>query len=271
LSQLSFDEGDILLDISDELGKIQVNSLVAFPKGRNFNPPQKDFWYRFVGLILLQQEDSEAFMEEIIEPSAIINPVKDWLDSGDNDAITGLNGAEKDYYQDLEPPYGCRNGPFRYVEELTRVKGITPELFYSADEMLLGISRYVTVYGIAQSNDKFIYNGKININTADLPVIAALLPVGQDFLAPEIYAYRIESANGQFIHDLLSPNWYRDVPGCSDVEINEGLLTTQSDVFRIECSAVLRDIHMTSTVIIKREKDEESGKWYCKVLNWENK
>ena len=270
LSNLTFDEGNILLDISDELGKIQVNSLVAFPKGRDFNALQKDFWYRFVGLILLQQQDDEEFMEEIIEPSAIINPVKDWLDADDNDAITGLNGAEKEYYQDQEPPYLCRNGPFRYIEELTRVKGITPELFYSADQQLLGISRYITVQGIAQLNDKFTYDGKININTADLPVIAALLPAGQDFLAPEIYAYRIESADGQFLHDLNGLTWYKDVPGCSDVEIKDGLLTTQSDVFRIECSAVLHDIHMTSTVVVKREKDSKSGKWFCKVLNWKN-
>jgi len=27
---------------------------------------------------------------------------------------------------------------------------------------------------------------------------------------------------------------------------------------------------MTSTVIVKREKDKESGKWFCKVLNWKN-
>jgi len=58
LSYLIFDEGNILLYISDELGRIQINSLVAFPKGRDFNAPQKDFWYRFVGLILLQQQDN---------------------------------------------------------------------------------------------------------------------------------------------------------------------------------------------------------------------
>lgn len=270
LSQLAFNEGYISLDISDELGKIQVNSLVDFPKGREFNSVQKEFWYHFIGLILLQQQDTDAFMEEIIEPSAIINPVKDWLDSGDNDAISGLNGAEKAYYQDLDPPYFSRNGPFRYIEELTRVKQITPDLFYSVDENFLGISRYITVYGLSIKDSKFTYPGKININTADLPVLAALLPIGQDFLAPEIYAYRIESSNDQFIHDLTSPTWYKDVPGCSDVEIKEGLITTQSDLFRIECTAVLHDLHMTSTVIVNRKKDKESGKWYCKVLNWKN-
>jgi len=101
-----------------------------------------------------------------------------------------------------------------------------------------------------------------------LPVIAALLPIGQEFLAPEIFNYRIEAANGQFLYDLTSPTWYKEVPGCSEVDIDAELITTQSDIFRIECFAELRDIRKTATVIVQREKNEESGKWDCKVLNW---
>lgn len=271
LSQVRFDEGNILLYISDEKGKIQVNALVKFPEGRDFNQPQKDLWLRFMTLVLDQQEnleDNDALFDEIVEPSAIVNPIKDWLDSGDNDAITGLNGAEDEYYRDLDPPYTTRNGPFRHIEELIRTKGITPELFYAADEQIMGISNFLTIYGISDLNDKFTYTGKININTADLPVIAALLPLGQEFLAGEIFNYRIESTEGQFIYDLTNPTWYKEVPGCSEVDINAELITTQSDIFRIECSAGLHDILKTATVIVQREKNEKSGKWYCKVLSW---
>ncbi|MBC2715526.1 MAG: general secretion pathway protein GspK [Desulfobacteraceae bacterium] len=271
LSQVPFDEGKIGLFISDELGRIQVNALVQFPEGKDFNPPQKDLWFRFMALILAQQEnleDEDMLFEEVAEPSAIINPIKDWLDSNDNDAITGLNGAENEYYKDLDPPYPTRNGPFRHIEELIRTKGITPDLFYTADVQMLGISNFITVHGVSDLNDKFIYTGKININTADLPVIAGLLPVGQEFLSTEIFNYRIESANEQFIYELTSPTWYKDVPGCSEVDIDAELITTQSDIFRIECNAALRDIMKTATVIVQREKNKESGKWYCKVLNW---
>ena len=272
LSQIPFENGSIRLIISDERGLIQINSLVQFPEGKEFNPPQRDLWFRFMALILAQQETEKdkSLVEEIVEPSAIINPIKDWLDSGDNDAITGLNGAEKDYYQDLDPPYECRNGPFRHVEELTRVKGITPELFYAADKQLMGISNFLTVYGLTAAKDSFTYDGKININTADIPVLAALLPPGQEFLAPEIFNYRLESADGQFLHELTGPTWYKEVPGGGDVEIDAALITTQSDLFRIECGAIVNDIHMTATVVVQREKEKESGKWYCKVLNWTN-
>jgi len=271
LSQIPFEDGSIDLFISDELGRIQVNALVKFPEGKDFNPAQRDLWLRFIALILTQQEDQETaefLSDEIPEPSAIINPIKDWLDSNDNDTITGLNGAENEYYQELDPPYKTRNGPLRSIDELTRIKGITPELFYAADAQMMGISNYLTVYGVSDQNDKFTYAGKININTADLPVIAGLLPVGQEFLAPEIVNYRVESADGQFLYDLTNPTWYKEVPGCSEVDIDPELITTQSDIFRIECYAGLRDIRKKATVIVERVKNEESGKWYCKTLNW---
>jgi general secretion pathway protein K len=89
----------------------------------------------------LQKQDFSP--NEQITPDMIINPIKDWLDSGDDDAITGLTGAENDYYQSLDPPYGARNGPFKHIRELMRVKNITKEMFYSLD-----IDNYVTVYGM---------------------------------------------------------------------------------------------------------------------------
>jgi general secretion pathway protein K len=57
-------------------------------------------WERFLRLIADQHESQENF-----EPNTIIDPLKDWLDSGDDEAITGLNGAESEYYQDLVSPY----------------------------------------------------------------------------------------------------------------------------------------------------------------------
>lgn len=271
LSQIPFEDGAIRLLISDERARIQVNALVQFPDGREFNAPQRDFWFRFLALMLLQEETQDASLsltEDIEDPSAIINPVKDWLDSGDNDAITGLNGAETDYYQDLDPPYECRNGPFRHIDELMRVRGITPELFHAADQQLMGLSNFMTVYGLSQANDSFSFDGKINLNTADMPVLAALLPVGQEFLAPEIYNYRLETAEGQFLHELTGPAWYKEVPGCADVDIDAALITTESDLFRIECVAAVNDVQMAATVVVRREKEKESGKWICKVLNW---
>jgi general secretion pathway protein K len=269
LSQTPFDDGGIEMVISDELGRIQVNSLVSFPDGKEYKPAQRDFWYRFISMLLMEQqmEESSPF-KDISDPGELINPIKDWLDSGDNDALTGLNSAEKDYYEALNPSYTCRNGPFKHIDELMLVKGITPEIFKSVQDKLSGISNYITVYGATKSDKKFMFEGKINLNTAELPVVAAMLPIEQMFLAPEICDYRIESANGQFIHELSNPSWYKEVPGCSDLEINPDLVTNKSDIFRIQCAGVLQETKMAATVIVLREKNDESGKWYCRVLNW---
>ncbi|MEZ4550725.1 MAG: hypothetical protein R2874_09685 [Desulfobacterales bacterium] len=62
----------------------------------------------------------------------------------------------------------------------------------------------MTVHGVSAANDKFTYAGKININTADMPVIAGLLPLGHEFLASEIYNYRVEKSEDQFLYDLNS-------------------------------------------------------------------
>lgn len=270
LRQIPFNDGKIRMLISDERARLQINALVSYPKGRDFNPAQRKLWYRFFDLLLAQEDKTtNKFISESVVPDMIINPVKDWLDFGDDDAITGLTGAENDYYRGLNPPYSCRNGPIRQIAELMRIKGITPELFAGLDMGVSGIDNYITVYGMTEtSNHKFTFNGRVNINTAEVPVVAALLPAGQEFLAPAICDFRVEKASGLYVHDLTNPNWYKDVPGCADVIINSDLITTVSDIFRVDCGAILNDTSMRVTVILEREKNKKTGKWQCKVLNW---
>ena len=264
LRDIPFEEGTVMVKISDELSKIQLNALVIFPEGRVFNESQYNMWNRFLMSLITQDE----LLQET-EPSMIINSAKDWLDSGDDDAITGLNGAESDYYQDLDPPYSCKNGRFTHIGELTLIRGITPDLFYSLGG-LSEISSYMTVYGMTQTKtNKFTYEGKININTAELPVLAAILPIGNEDLAPEIYEYRIETSDLEYIHDLSGPTWYKNVPGCSDIEIDQNLIRTSSDIYRIESTATLHEIKITVTALVQREKDKKTGKWMCRILSWQ--
>jgi general secretion pathway protein K len=48
----------------------------------------------------------------------------DWIDQDDDERP---QGAEEGYYRALTPPYGSRNGPMLFLEELLLVKGMTPE------------------------------------------------------------------------------------------------------------------------------------------------
>jgi len=153
LQDIPFEDGTIKLTITDELGKIQINSLVTYPEGHAFNESQRDMWHRFLTLLISQNEES-------------------------------------DYYQDLDPPYVCRNAPFIHIGELALIRGITTEYLQLAGGVS-GISRYMTVFGMTETNNKkFTYEGKININTAALPVLTAILPSGNPELAQAIYDYR---------------------------------------------------------------------------------
>ena len=264
LADIPFEDGGIALTINDELGKIQINSLVQFPEGHNFNESQRAMWERFLSLLMYK---NEAF--EDMEPMTIIDSIKDWLDSGDDDAITGLNGAESDFYQDLDPPYPCKNGPFTYIGELALVRGVTPELFQGAGGEQ-GLSKYITVFGMTKSsNNSFTYEGKININTADLPTLVAILPSGNEDLAQAIYEYRMETSGSTYIHDLSSPTWYKNVPGAGDIKIDPNLITTSSDFFRIESTATLKEMKIKVTTVVKRENNAKTGKWECNILRWE--
>ena len=261
LETISFDEGSVTLKIDDELGKVQANALVIFPESRKFNEAQRIMWDRFLRLFI----PADLFETES-NPAAIISSVKDWLDSGDDEAITGLNGAESGYYQGLDPGYPCKNGLINDLSELLLVKGIMPEFYYGTEEMP-GISEYMTVGGIKSTGDsKFTFDGKININTAKLPVLNALMTEGYEDLAPLIDEYRREADQEIYIHDLSSSTWYKKVPGCSDLKIDPGLITTSSDIFRIESTASLHDMKLTITSVILREQNKKDKRWRCKVL-----
>ena len=186
LSVLNFDQGKVTVSIQDEKAKVQINALVQFPEGKEFNEPQYLLWTR----LLQNMVDQDTETVEESEVVGIINSVKDWLDANDNDAITGLTGAESDYYESLEQPYPCKNGPFSHLDELARVKGITPE-FLNGFGGIQGLAQYLTVYGATDAgNEKFTYDGKININTAELPVIVSLLFYISSYKNERLYLFK---------------------------------------------------------------------------------
>lgn len=261
-SEPSDTPGPLKVSISDELSRIQVNALVQFPEGRQFNRHQMQLW---VNLLDLVTAENEAFEE--LNTSTILYSIKDWLDSGDDDAVEEGLGAESDYYRSLDPPYESRNGPFADLDELTLVRGISKELFYGIGETM-GISNYLTVHGMTETpRKKFTYTGKININTADLPVLAAMLgPVNAE-LAAAIYEHRSEMNDDQYVNDLSNPTWYKNAPGCSELNIAPNLITLSSEFFRIESTAFGNGIAVTSSALVRRQRDVESGKWFCRLLS----
>jgi general secretion pathway protein K len=264
LQEISFEKGELTVTISDELSKIQVNALVSFPDSREFNQSQVMLWDRYLRYI-----GSEEQLKDDSDPVAIVNSVKDWLDSGDDDASTGLSGAESNYYEDLDPPYASRNGPIPDLNELLLIKGITPELYYGQGETP-GLSHHMSVHGMTfGAGTAFNWPGRININTADLPVLAALLGIENEEMAQSLYDFRQEIAAGKDIHDFSSSNWYKNIPGLGDIALDPRLITVSSDVFRIESVAAVSNIKSSVTAVVQRVQNPQSGKWTCKILSWQ--
>lgn len=264
MTLVPFDDGNVKVGITDERGKIQVNALVQFPEGQQFSASQRFLWERLLERVFSLFEEPQD-----TDPNMIIDSLKDWLDSGDDDAITGLSGAESDYYEDLEPPYSAKNGPFDHLGEVALVQGITPELYAGAGGVS-GLSSLLTVHGATPAGDgRFTFDGRINISTADVAVLGALLPAENTDLAEALAEFRIAKADQTFINPINNTQWYKNVPGTGGISIDDGLLSASSDLFRIVSTATLNQRTTTIDAVVRREKEKETDRWICKTLIWQ--
>jgi general secretion pathway protein K len=263
VTELKFETGELSVVIQDEKARIQVNALVQGEGGRQYNEGQRLLWDRFLRVMRTRLSPDDPF-----EPDDVICAMKDWMDSEDDDALSCLNGAESDYYLALTPSYPCRNGPIPHIGELMRIRGITSDLFYGLPNER-GIADYITAYrGEDAQTLPMGFSGKININSAELPVLAAILPSGKEDLAQALVDYRVEMSDSKYIHDLSSPSWYKQVAGLQGVVIDPRLITLSSDLFRIFAFARMDPLSVTATALVHRENDPATGKYHCRILTW---
>ena len=192
------------------------------------------------------------------------------------------------YYESLKIPYKCANREFFDLNELFFVKGISNKLLLKAEtfdtlfietetredlKKELQLKDLFTVFGAVRNragNDKrYRFSGKININTAPIQVIAAILPFGKQDLAENICDYRQmkPDKDSGYTHDLSIKNWYARVAGLTDKETEKTMkmITYSSDIFSIESHAVLNGRSLVLTRVVERQKDK-TGKWFCKTL-----
>ena len=128
------------VEVTDEAGKLNINTA-----SKN-------------QLMLLENMTGE-----------IADSILDWRD--DDDELRD-EGAEAGYYLNLPHPYRIRNGNFKTVCELLRVKGVTSELLFGGagtDYIVLDSeawAQYLTCYSYDLNKDA---NGddRVNINTAN--------------------------------------------------------------------------------------------------------
>jgi len=109
------------------------------------------------------------------DPQQVQDLLAAWTDWTDLNDLEGLNGAEKDYYLDLDQPYTPRNNPeLDTVEEILHIRGFA-ELFEG-----LNLDAAFTIYGNSRT---------INLNLASREAMQ-LVPGLDDELIETIIAYR---------------------------------------------------------------------------------
>ncbi len=259
LEDVSFEDGRLEVHIADEMARIQINALVDFPQSQNFSPDQQQIMERAI-----DQVRSALEVQGDLSATDMVNAIKDWLDTGDDEAITGLNGAESDYYQDLDPPYAARNGPMIHIGELARVKGISPELFQGSEDAT-GLRDLMTVYGASSTDEgSFTFKGEVNLNTAPQAVLAALMPPESSDLAEAFVQYRDEAE----ALVLESSNWYQDVPGAADLDLSEDITTLSSNIFRIQATATWNGFQRAVSAVVERLQATDGKGWVCRILSW---
>lgn len=244
------EEGTLEGKVVDEASKFPINYLVD-EEGK----PQDIYKKVLTGLLT-----NQPFALEEEEAQGLVKAITDWLDRDDETA--GEFGAETDYYQQLEQPYGCKNSRFTSLAELQLVRGMTEELYFGVEENP-GLRDILTVYG----------GGKININTATPLILRALVSstVSEDTAeswAESVVVYREEPMHWDF---LAEPDWYRNrMAGFNDISLPAELVTTQSNHFSAKLTGKAGVGRKSIFACLERTKSEgEEGKIKVLVRYWE--
>ena len=236
-----FTRGALSLVITDFSGKLQVNGLVQAGGGEQQEENEliananKDILKRLL-LSGTFELESEQQAQEIVD--ALI----DWIDT---DELESDYGAEDAYYQSLNPPYGCKNGPVTEIEELLLVKGMTPQLLFGGGGRP-GLAEYLTAYGS---------DGKLNINTAPVLLLQALHPLMTEDLAADLDEFRRAEENYE---QLENADWYKSVsawPG--DIEFLGENISTSSFFFQVRAEGRYLDQTKGLTAVVERADNNQ--------------
>ena len=121
-----------------DLKHFQLNDAVSF--GLEIEDHDRKFNINIADEMVLKEALTKVIgVEEGTVADAIAHSVQDWIDSDDN---VRPGGAETSYYQGLNPPVFCKNGPLDDISELLMIQGVTPAIYWGSK----GASHMQTVH-----------------------------------------------------------------------------------------------------------------------------
>lgn len=124
-------------------------------------------------------------LQDFSKSQQLAEAIMDWRDA---DSIPRPNGAERDAYIKAGNLALPTNGPFRDINELADVMGVTPEVFAAA-------APYLTTLGTSQ----------VNLNDAPIPVLRAL-PGMTDATLNRILQLRSQGRRITSVQEIFTQN-----------------------------------------------------------------
>jgi general secretion pathway protein K len=226
LSARFFPEGHFSGRILDENSKLNPNGVLE---------PNQNLNSKKIGQL-------ERLLLLLGQPADWTEALLDWLDTDDQPRT---RGAEKEFYLSKKNPHLPKNGPLDSLEELLLIRGLSPSLLYGEGGKE-GLIDYLTVRS----------DGRININTAGLPVLMSLSPQIDRSMAQAVLAYRLEKP-------FRTPDDLRSLPGWEAVYSSiSSEITVKSTFFSVEILGIYRDARATVQAVIQREGRK------TRVLSW---
>lgn len=161
----------------------------------------------------------------------IADVIVDWVDA-DSD-LTSINGAEDIVYLSASPPRRTANQKLQSVEELLLVKGITLEDYNTL------------LPHIAAIPDS---NVSINVNTATLEIMKAILPNGANSGKAELFV-NLRSGGFNSLADVKGLDEFAGVGDSLD-----GIISVNSSYFQLESNVVADEVKQKFKYGLKRKK-----------------
>ena len=230
---LGLADGRAEVDVIDETGKL------------NLNLAPDHLIYNLLIMVGVQGELADV----------ITDSISDWRDS---DQLVRQFGAEDDYYLSLDEPYRAKNGFFDVPEELLLIRGVTPEIYYGR-KGTNDAGEPVEYYGLQHYFTTYSNVARININSAPIPVLAAI--PGLDYAtAAEIVRMRQQSP----ISDVSQVAQL--IPGLSG-EVFNYLSVFRSQVYTLTGIGEVRHSGVISKIRAVVRVDGASRQGYA-ILYW---
>ena len=206
--------------ITDESSKIDLNRLTEGSRGEKLRPVFR------------------RLLEILKMDPLIADAVIDWIDRDDEGFY------ENSYYQGLPAPYKCKNKKLDSLDEIKRIKGITPKIFNR-------LKKYVTIRS----------TGWININSAPVELIQALNEDISRSMAESVVKAR-RSAYFQKTAEIKNVSGFND-----DIFAKTGaIIGVYGDTYAVSVVATFNDVTRTANALFTDRSAGGARLIYFRIL-----